>query len=452
MRAYYLDIKYGVAGDGITDDTQALQCALDCELNLNLGDKSKSYKISSPLLLRSGHSISGRNCRIKQDSIRTETIKFEYQTDIIIDGLQLDGYGNDFSNSPSSKACGIRGRGSKRVLIKNNWLNNFSCSGIFLDYAEDSQVTGNIIVGPGQSVLTPIISGACYGIVMDGNRNVVHSNTISKTAQGVATGDNKSNNQICNNTIFDIVGQHGIYAGSGQTNLLIANNNINNIKLIGIKVQNYDATAQHADNICITGNNIASTGSQGIAVLSSTTNAIYKLRNVVVTGNTIRNAGEDGVNLTDIVVGNISGNSVYNAAREGITILKLNSVLIASNTIMATARNGIRESGACTGCSLVNNMIKDCATGGAVGERNGILLQLGDTFVISGNIITDSTSKMQYGIFISGGYQNSHIVMNNVCRGMSDYGARFKTPSESIMNISGNFFSGNLGSTFNLPI
>jgi len=279
---------YGAVGDGVTDDTEAIQDAIDAAgggvIFLPAGD----YLIKTTILLTTGSQLvgMGHGSKIIADvsmndgglTPMLEVPSGNYYTKmenicLIGNAAYTDVYGyhgsatsykniihncyfEDFSNETAGYG-GIDLSNSNLNIITDNWL--IDCIyGITLSGTNDEY--DNIIKGN-------IITGARIGIFCEfPYRSVITNNTISATLYGIwLTGSYNSIglNTITNNTIV-VTGTNslGIYLGVGSVtwgynkNYVISNNAISaeGTNGQGIKLQN-------SENILINNNVIVSTES-----------------------------------------------------------------------------------------------------------------------------------------------------------------------------------------------
>jgi hypothetical protein len=161
----YVSVKdFGAVGDGVADDTAAIQAAIDASLNYQIvsGVGNDNYRITAPLTLN-GKSFDGQNCTITKDFagtgivisggpvytyLRNFTIKpsvAHTATDYIAGGTE---HGIDFSNT--------------RVEIFDVYSNGHKGSGFYAN-----QTSGNM----NKCKLIRIAGGsnATAGCYLDGN-------------------------------------------------------------------------------------------------------------------------------------------------------------------------------------------------------------------------------------------------------------------------------------------
>lgn len=456
LREFVTPQDFGAVGDGVANDTAALQAMLNASLNVSLGGPAFNYKISGPLFGRSGHIVMGAGATITQTLAQVspgdavEVFNVVTKTDIAIAFVNFVGVGSDYLDSDSSRACGIYGATSgARISAIRCKFTGFTYAAARFVGAQSCSFNDNVVVGPGSPELTPITNGKCYGVLFDAGctGSVAGGNSISKMAQGIRVED-CDDTRIFNNQIFDIVGQHGIYAGSQLRNLSIVGNTIYDVDLIGIKVQAADAFDNFG--IVITGNTVHTTGDQGILLTNGNAGA-GRCKNFTISGNTVYNTGSSGINVQYAKNGVVTGNHVDSPVQYGVNLKTCDDILVAANGITGSGLSGILDESVCTRVTIRGNTLTDCAASATVSDRYGIKVQTCTGWVIDGNVIRDANAKMDYGIFITGGTQSALSVTNNVVTDSVIAGFRGKTPAETMRAYFGNFWGGPLP-TANDPI
>jgi parallel beta-helix repeat protein len=442
----------GATGDGVADDTAELNASLASSLYIDLGGPDKSYLISGPLTLRTGHVIVGHGATITQTLAQVapgdavEIFNCTSKTDIDISGINFVGVSTDTIESDSSRACAVYGATAQtRVHIHDCRFTGFAYTPVRFVGATSCSFVNNVVVGPGSPELTAVTSGKNYGVLFDTGcvDCLVSGNSISKCAQGVRV-EASDDIRIANNYIFDITGQHGIYAGSDLRNLTIVGNVIYDTDLCGIKVQAADGTDSFG--VVISGNSVSTTGDQGILLTNGTAGA-GRIKNFSITGNVVKASTASSINLQHSNSGVVSGNTLNTPTTYGVNLKACDDVVIANNSINSTVLTAIIDESASTKIVVSGNQINNCATAATVSDRYGIRINTCTGWVVDGNVLSDSNSKMDYGIFVSGGDQTTLVVTNNIVKDSVLTGFRGKAGPEAIRTYSGNYWGGPIPTT-----
>jgi len=457
------DKPYGALGDNSADDTAKIQACLNAEMSVRFGGPGYVFLVSDTLTVRSGQIIDLAGATIRMTASQKPMFNASGTTgvSIMLNGGTLQGHGNDYINSASSQAIGIKCESSTRLSVSGpgrlyNFCYSAIGSGTGASKSTDLRIEGCRIIGPGSAILSVPTGRNNAGIVAYADNAVIRNCIISDTGQGVTAAQQSTNIEILGNIIRDICVEHGMYLDSGIVGISVIGNIISNVTNNGIKLQYYDAIATQPQSVTIAGNIIAGTMTgDGIQINNSIpTGTDYRARACSVTGNVISGvAAGYGLNLRYLDGPTISGNTIYGSFA-GMYLAKIESGTIAKNTMRFLDKAGILDAGTSNFLNIQGNQVYDWGRNYVTDEdRTAIVITGGAGHHIANNHLEGNTARAKYGVWVSGGTQSSMTVFGNKARGLSDYGVRLKSPKEAIMLCDQNMLEATTGggSVLNMP-
>jgi hypothetical protein len=428
---------FGAVGDGVTDDTAAIQAALDAAKNIYF--PAGTY-LSNALTLNEGNYLYGENATIQQKTAGIILINGQDIGDITITGLIFDG--NNLGTWGSGSGHGWEGgdtcmyfKSVNDVRIINNKISNFTNIGIIFDTPTTSAnpntriwidrnfitAIGGRLTGVNGSSGSPEISAeAGEGILLaigdssnrtsPTNKNIyITNNHITNGWQTLLSVTETENFHILNNSIGSS-DSNFIQVGTGSKTGVISNNycfsstakNNPSVEGRGISV--------HADgdegDIIISNNLVFEAGLYGIDV---------RTKNLVVESNIIVDAGKNNSTATDqtiagiqilfgdnIIKNNVIDNSYGRGIFSFVNASSLSNLQIEGNKISSAATDAIvfSRDGSSTekhnDIWVKDNIINTCG-------EDGISMSHVDGGRIVGNIIKDYNDDdgSRYGISLS---------------------------------------------------
>lgn len=441
---------FGATGDGVTDDTAAIQAALNTGLNVYIPGTTAYYKVSVTLALTApGQKVFGDGYMsyIVQTGINANStgiyapgLGYNHFNNLRVTpgtttGSTYDGYGFKFASSDNCSASNCYVTGARRGGIAL-----FDC-----DYCKIlNNVIRDSVVVPGAGVYASAtgfdiyLGGACSRNLVSGN-HCINGCGMGVAVQTLASGD-VSNHNIISNNVIENQDLYGImlYLGNAADSILYTVIEGNTIDTVTGDISqdppppgglfNYGAGiyVQTALYTTITGNQIRNTNvhtpqdvQQAPAAIGISNSA-----GVVITSNTIENANYHGIFCIygapafTPALGRgaiIANNSIWKSSVSGIVLQDWPSANVENNRIYGDAAgsrgvHGIRILSASFTQSedfiVGSNRIEHCTSGLFV---EGTITRL----VANGNIVRDSET---YGIYSSAAYTETN---NNVVIGVS---------------------------------
>jgi parallel beta-helix repeat protein len=422
-------LDYGAVGDGVADDSAAIQAAIT-DLTASGGTlffPNGTYKIESTVTLASNVSlIANTNAALTLDVAEVGLQIPASATNITISGFTISGTFSRAISSALSDTC-------TNIKIIGNTISGATLvgagytSGIFLLGASDCLVKENTLSGNGMGGIADFSADIAFyapNATSTGSRNRVLDNTCkSTTVKYHITAFN------IDNCLID-----GNYCSGAQTSS--ANND--GYGIVVYDTASYTLPYTLTNFNTISNNTVTGTEGTGIYVVSTS--------NTTVTGNTVSYVATVQ-NDTTLPVGGIVinggfssqntvvGNTVSSSGKDGIVSSANLTTTISGNTVTASAQHGIHLRGANQSITVTGNTVSGNTERGIYDDATA------KTYItISGNTFNSNTES---GIDINGMTQS--VVSNNVSSSNNLFGVLNGGDFNSITN---NVLFGNTSGAF----
>lgn len=448
---------FGAVGDGVTDDTAAIQAACTAAKTITFGSSSDNYRVTGAITIASGTTLLIQGATITQATDQTPIFNAVSADNVTITGGRFVGKSEaTYINTAASQAICIKADSATDLLVTNNRFENFYYSPLMISSGGNRiEFSDNFVKGPGSAVLGVNINYRnTTGCTIIGTNLRVVNNDIYDTAQGIIIGQGSTDVVVDGNNIHDLINEHGIYADTGIRRLTISNNVIRSTGAAGtgLKVQCYDSFGVQPQCIAITGNVISNTGTDGILIDNTTVSPTLTTLDVTIANNSIQNAGAYGIDVRDAQDCTVTANTIVTPGQSGVTWENCNGLLISDNYVRGSVTSGMRDLGVqSSNVTIKDNVISNCATANSAGDEFGIFLNSGATnCVLDGNVIADANANMQYGIYVIPNFNSTLSVIGNTVAQSTDAAIRFGSTS-ALREYRRNNFNGTLAPAFNDP-
>jgi hypothetical protein len=384
--------RYGAVGDGVADDTAAIQRALDSNSLVFL--PKGTYLYSSALTPSSNTDIYGvGEGSVLQGGADTDCIELDGVSNVRMAHFGIDGQRTTYTNTSNDGiSAPANGTGCGNIIIDNVRIFDMAGAGVII-LAQTASHTTRVRISN-----CYIFNTGAHGIVCQDyvDRVRIYSNHVEdfgmlvSNRPGITTGRNGVNHQVLGNYVkcsSSALGTsvHCISIDQGS-DYVVANNVCENH--IGFGIENVG---------CSNGSVVGNTSTDGTRA------------GIVVTGT----ATLDPAKIT------IVGNVVTDSAAQGIYIhdgagTQPQEIVVNGNVVDGCTTVGVQvEDSVDVICN--GNIIRDCG-------RSGIWTNLTDRMIITDNLIKDnntSSTAGHAGIQINNttGPEEDYIVRQNIVQG-----------------------------------
>lgn len=320
VNTYPINAKsYGVVGNGVADDSAALQNAINAAVaagrdlyippgQYNCG--ATGLTVSGPLKIF-GSSPSNTKL-IRSVNVALPVIKATSVSGVIVTNLSFD-Y-SALVTVVSGLCAAVYMESCTNVLIQNCHVTRLFYVGITVDSCENATVTNCYVRGVVNRSIYPYRT--CQNIIVSNNHvdGSVDGGSTPFTAYGINVNPAASgflqNIVIIGNTVENTIA-HGISVAERTRNCTIIGNTVRNITgFYGILVQ--EANGFSNFYTAVTGNTVNACGQHGIYVI----NSVY----ATVTGNSVSGNTLAGIHLTLCQLSTVSSNISSENGGEGILV------------------------------------------------------------------------------------------------------------------------------------
>lgn len=466
---------FGAVGNGITDDTLAIQAALDFAKDSGGGlvqfTPGKTYAVSNFLVVYDYTTIYAYGATIKsigntgllRNFLSTETFSgYGGHSHITVLGGTWDC--NAFNGTDGSVTAMTNCMGfihCTDITVRDAIITNVSSAhGIefnstdggralncqFLGYVDNSGDASRSfseaiqidMAKSGSAAIGSFDNTMSKNILVDGCL-VRASSRCGSFGRGVGShmlvsGTYYYGIQVVNNR-FDDVAHQGVY-GFGWRRAVIANNVVFNSGLSGIQLSRPDPAdfLANGKNIVISGNTIDSAGDDsGIRVYGASGGTWDQ---VSITGNSILGLTSDtsnGIHVEWCSRPTVTGNTISSTASTGIVAFDCTGPNIGSNTIRNPQSNGVNVSRG-TGANVHGNTIDTTAT------NHGIFIADHNDFLVNGNWISGAASA---AVRLSDNASDGTVANNRIIKGSGTNGVTVSGTGAGGNTVANNDLTGN---------
>ena len=473
---------FGAVGDGVADDTAAIQAAINTGKAVYVPAAASYYKITSALTLNSNQRIfgDGVGSQIRQVTSLANVLAATSKIGVIVDSLHIYCVGT-FSNY--NTGSGVILQSCSQSIVRECLVSNHRGAGVNIYSSDECLVEGNTFIN------SPVVNAdpdtqafADIAVVFSSSRNIVQNNIcVSGQGTGVLVqtvvngnacdGNIVSGNIVRNAKVYGIALYRnaqviGDVPLQSVSNCVVSGNTIENIS--GAIINSITSTYTYGSGIYVQGaekavvseNTIRQTHSGAVAFVQTLAPGAIGLTNQTIasiTGNVIDQAGMFGIDIGDanvfgatIGAASITGNVITNCQLAGISVRFRGRIAISNNTIdttgLTSTGSGVRiNSGASTAypdISVTGNLIRNSTTGATANiDANYV-----NGLTVSGNVCDVSTT---HGIAVANSSNSTvscNTIKNHTVRGIQI------VSTSSASTVTGNTIVGTGSSTVGIQL
>lgn len=390
----FINVKdYGAKGDGVTNDTAAINAAFAA---LVPGSPGRVYFPPGQYTHRriavtgkSNFEVVGPGELVAQADIIETYLTFDNCTDFSVTGLRSR-HANPTARRTATAARSFTFTNCTRFTVSKVHAHHCEGVGVMLLHCSYANIEGNQVYDTWADGI---------GLYGDTHHVTVTGNVIRET------GD-------------DGIAQVGVTAQGVQPHdNSITGNTVNRSHARGIVVVG-------AYNTTVAGNTIDVTRAGGLYVCSEPSRNTYGNSNVVISGNVVKDANTYEPTIEQAGIYVVGGT------------MSVDDITITNNRVINPRKEGIRLGGSATGTrriTLMGNSVKGAGS-------NGIAIWSVEDLTMIGNTFTDSGS---YGVFATSGLTGSVILTGNTVRRPNTAGSTFAAYGLNSVTAAAVHMSGN---------